>query len=137
MEIPVEKNKEYIVEIIDNGAEGEGIAKIDNYTIFVPNVVKGEKVKILIIKVLSSYAFSRVIQVIERSDERKEIDCKTYSRCGGCNLRHLKYEKTLEIKRNAVQNLVNKTLKRQIEVQETIGMDNPYFYRNKAIYPVR
>lgn len=137
MEIPVEKNKEYIVEIIDNGAEGEGIAKIDNYTIFVPNVVKGEKVKILIIKVLSSHAFSRVIQVIERSDERKEIDCKTYSRCGGCNLRHLKYEKTLEIKRNAVQNLVNKTLKRQIEVKETIGMDNPYFYRNKAIYPVR
>ena len=46
--IPVEKNKEYVVEIIDNGFEGEGIAKIDGYTIFVPNAIKGENVKILI-----------------------------------------------------------------------------------------
>ncbi len=43
--IPVEKNKEYIVDIIDNGYEGEGIAKIDNYTIFIPGAIKGEKVK--------------------------------------------------------------------------------------------
>ena len=47
--IPVEKNKEYIVDILDNGYEGEGIAKIDNYTIFVPGAIKDEKVKILII----------------------------------------------------------------------------------------
>ena len=48
----IEKNKEYIVDIIDNGFEGEGIAKIDGFTIFIPNAIKGEKVKILIIKVL-------------------------------------------------------------------------------------
>ena len=48
MEIPVEKNKEYIVDIVDNGFEGEGIAKIDNFTIFIPNAIKGEKIKILI-----------------------------------------------------------------------------------------
>ena len=53
MEIPVEKNKEYIVEIIDNGFEGEGIAKIDNFTIFINGAIKGEKIKILIVKVLS------------------------------------------------------------------------------------
>ena len=51
--ILVEKNKEYIVEIIDNGFEGEGIAKIDNFTIFINGAIKGEKVKILIVKVLS------------------------------------------------------------------------------------
>ena len=55
--IPVEKNKEYIVDIIDNGFEGEGIAKIDNFTIFVDGALKGEKIKILIVKVLSSHAF--------------------------------------------------------------------------------
>ena len=51
--IPVEKNKEYIVEIIDNGFEGEGIAKIDNFTIFINGAIKGEKLKIQIVKVLS------------------------------------------------------------------------------------
>ena len=55
--IPVEKNKEYIVDIIDNGFEGEGIAKIDNFTVFVDGALKGEKIKILIVKVLSSHAF--------------------------------------------------------------------------------
>ena len=59
MKIPVEKNKEYVVEIVDNGAEGEGIAKIDNFTIFIPEAIKGEKVKVLIVKVLSSQAFGK------------------------------------------------------------------------------
>lgn len=137
MEIPVEKNKEYVVEIIDNGAEGEGIAKIENYIIFVPNTIKGEKVKILIVKVLSSHAFAKPLEIIKESVARQSEDCKSYKRCGGCNLRHIKYEKTLEIKKNALQNLVNKTLNTKIEVADIVGMENPYFYRNKAIYPVR
>ena len=45
--IAIEKNQEYIVDIIDNGIEGEGIAKIDNFTIFIPGAIKGEKVKIV------------------------------------------------------------------------------------------
>lgn len=134
--IPVEKNKEYVVEIIDNGFEGEGIAKIDGYTIFVPNAIKGEKVKILIVKVLSSHAFGKIIEVIEASKYRVESDCSTYKRCGGCDLRHIKYEKTLEMKQNAVQSLVNKTLNNKIKVSKVVGMENPFYYRNKAQYPV-
>lgn len=134
--IPVEKNKEYVVEIIDNGFEGEGIAKIDGYTIFVPNAIKGEKVKILIVKVLSSHAFGKIIEVIEASKYRVESDCSTYKRCGGCNLRHIKYEKTLEMKQNAVQSLVNKTLNNKIKVSKVVVMENPFYYRNKAQYPV-
>ena len=136
MEAPIKKNQEYIVDIIDNGFEGEGIAKIDNFTIFVPNSIKGEKVKVLIVKVLSSHAFGKVLEIIKKSEYRTESDCGTYKRCGGCNLRHIKYEQTLKMKQNAVQNLVNKTLKSKIRVQETLGMENPYFYRNKAQYPV-
>ena len=120
MEIPVEKNKEYIVDIIDNGFESEGIAKIDNFTIFIPGAIKGEKVKILIVKVLSSHAFGKVIEIIEKSESRQDVDCDTYKRCGGCNMRHIKYEDTLKIKQNAVQSLVNKTLKNKIEVKQTI-----------------
>ena len=136
MEVPIKKNKEYIVDIIDNGFEGEGIAKIDNFTIFIPDAIKGEKIKILIVKVLSSHAFGKILEIIDKSDKRIESDCITYKRCGGCNLRHIKYEETLKMKQNAVQSLVNKTLKTKIQVQETLGMENPYCYRNKAQYPV-
>lgn len=134
--MPVKKNETYTVEIIDNGYNGEGIAKIDGFTIFIPNAIKGEKVKILILKVLTSHAFGKIIEIIEKSKHRKESDCTTYKRCGGCSLRHIDYEQTLKMKQNAVQSLVNKTLKNKIQVQETLGMEKPQNYRNKAQYPV-
>lgn len=134
--IPVKKNEEYIVDIIDYGYEGEGIAKIDSFTIFVHGAMKGEKVKILIVKVNSSHAFGKIIEIIEESKVRKQSDCNTYKRCGGCNLRHMEYNETLNLKRETVQNLVNKTLEQKVTVKETIGMENPFHYRNKAQYPV-
>ena len=59
----ISKNEEYEVEIIDNGYNGEGIAKIDGFTVFVPNAIKGEVVKILIVKVLSSHAFGKFLEI--------------------------------------------------------------------------
>lgn len=132
----IQKNQEYIVDIIDNGFEGEGIAKIDNFTIFIPGTIKGEKVRVLIVKVLSSHGFGKVIEILEKSQARQDVDCNTYKRCGGCNLRHVKYEETLKMKQNAVQSLVNKTLKNKLQVRETVGMENPLHYRNKAQYPI-
>ena len=61
----IKKNQEYIVEIIDNGYEGEGIAKIDGFTVFIPGTIKGEKVKILIVKVLSSHAFGKILEILK------------------------------------------------------------------------
>ena len=134
--MPIEKNKEYIVDIIDNGFEGEGIAKIDGFTVFIPNAIKGEKVKILIVKVLSSHGFGKIVEIIKKSKYRVEPDCETYKRCGGCLLRHIKYDKTLEMKQDKVQNLVNKGLKNKILVSKAVGMENPYYYRNKLQFPV-
>lgn len=136
MEIPVNKNEEYIVDIIDNGYEGEGIAKINDYTIFVPQAIKGEKCKILILKTTASHGFGKILEIIEKSSSRIQSDCTTYNRCGGCNLRHIDYQTTLKMKQNVVQNLVNKTMKTKIEVEATIGMEKPYNYRNKAQYPL-
>lgn len=131
----IKKNEIYEVDIIDNGYEGEGIAKIDGFTIFIPNAIKGEKVKIKILKVLSSHAFAKIEAIIEESEYRANVDCDTYSKCGGCAMRHIQYEKTLEIKKSAVES----TLKKQgidVKVNDTIRMENPYFYRNKLQYPL-
>lgn len=136
MEIPVNKNEEYIVDIIDNGYEGEGIAKINDYTIFIPQAIKGEKCKILILKTTASHGFGKILEIIEKSSNRTQADCTTYNRCGGCNLRHIDYQTTLKMKQKVVQNLVNKTMKTKIEVEPTIGMEKPYNYRNKAQYPL-
>lgn len=133
----MQKNEEYIVDIIDNGFEGEGIAKINNFTIFIPGAIKGEKVKIIIVKVLTSYAFGKILEIINPSKDRNiNIDCSTYKRCGGCNLRHVNYKTTLKMKKNIVQNLVDKNLKTKVVVKDTIGMEHPFHYRNKAQYPI-
>ena len=131
----IEKNGEYVVEIIDNGYDGEGIAKIDEFAIFIPGAIKGEVVKIVVVKVLS-YAFGKIIDIIKSSDKRIDSDCSTYKRCGGCNLRHIEYDETLKMKNKIVKNLINKKLDESIHIRETIGMNNPYYYRNKAQYPV-
>ena len=128
MKVPVEKNEEYIVDIIDQGFEGEGIAKIDNFTIFIEGAIKGEKCKILIVKVTTSHAFGKLIEILDKSKYRVETDCGTYKRCGGCNLRHIDYEETLNIKQNTVQNLVSKTLNNKINVNNNfVNLLNIFF----------
>ena len=132
----LKKGAEHIVDIIDNGIDGEGIAKIDNFTIFVPQTVKGEKVRILILKVNKSYAFAKAIEILEKASQRVTEDCETYKRCGGCSLRFLDYEATLDIKEDTVKNCLRKSLGREPKVNKTIGMGNPYNYRNKLQYPL-
>ena len=137
MDIPVKKNEEYVVDIIDNGYEGEGIAKIEGFTVFISGAIKGEKCKILILKVTASHAFGKIIEIIEKSPFRVESDCGTYKRCGGCSLRHIEYDETLNMKQRMVENLVRKTFsEKSIKVLPTLGMGNPYNYRNKAQFPV-
>ena len=131
----IKKNQEYIVDIIDNGYEGEGIAKIENFTIFIAGAVKGEKCKILIVKVNKNFAYGKLLEVISKSDNRKDVDCGTYKRCGGCALRHIEYDYTLKMKQDIVQNLVDKA-QIDVQVKPTIGMQEPYYYRNKLQYPV-
>lgn len=131
----IKKNEIYEVEIVDNGFNGEGIAKIDGFTVFVPNAIKGEKVEIKILKVLSSHAFAKIENIICESKARKEADCDTFFKCGGCSMRHMEYSQTLEIKKNVVES----TLRKQgidVKVNSVLKMDKPYFYRNKLQYPV-
>ena len=132
----LKKNEEYIVDIIDNGFQGEGIAKIDGVTVFIDKAIKGERIKIKILKVQTNFAYGKIIEILEKSINRLVEDCNTYKRCGGCNLRHIKYEETLNIKKSIVENCLYKALKRDIKVNDVIGMNNPLYYRNKLQYPV-
>lgn len=132
----INKNEEYIVDIIDNGIDGEGIAKINDYTIFVPQTTKGEKARIVIVKVNKNFAFAKALEIIGKSKNRVKEDCSTYKRCGGCSLRFLDYEETLNIKEQTVQNCIKKATKQNIKINKIIGMGNPYNYRNKLQYPL-
>lgn len=132
----IKKNQVYEVEILDNGFKGEGIAKIDGFTVFVPNAIKGEKVQIKILKVLSSHAFAKIEMILEESKDRRDDDCETYAKCGGCVMRHIDYRATLEMKRNSVVSTLKKQGLEDVPVMGTIGMENPLYYRNKLQYPL-
>ena len=133
----VEKNKEYILDIISIGYEGEGIAKIEGYPIFIEGAILGEKVKVLIVKVKKNYAYGKLIEVIEPSSERIEPKCSIYKRCGGCTVQHMSYKKQLDYKFERVKDCITKIggLSEEL-VKYPIGMNNPERYRNKVQLPV-
>lgn len=133
----IKKNEIYNVEIIDQGFEGEGIAKIDEVTVFIEGALVGEVVEVLIVKALSHFAYGKLLKVIKSSSVREKEDCEFFKNCGGCSLRHMSYNATLELKKNTVENCFYKALHRQVDVQNCIGMEEPIGYRNKLIYPVR
>ena len=124
------------MNISDIGYEGEGIAKIDGYTTFVKGGLKGEKVKIKMLKVNKDYGFAKLVEVLEKSEERDEPICSVFGKCGGCSLQHINYEAQLDYKTNTVRNTLRKALGYDVDVEQTIGMGIPYNYRNKAQYPV-
>ncbi len=132
----MQKNEEYIVDILDTGFKGEGIAKIDGITVFVPGLIKGEKAKVKLLKVNKTLAYAKTVEIIGPSKYRVEPDCATYEKCGGCVLRHIKYFETLRMKEQAVQNTLKKELGHDVKVEKCIPMAEPYYYRNKLQYPV-
>ncbi len=132
----IQKNQEYELEIIDQGFEGEGIAKKDGYTIFIPQAIQGEIVKATILKVTPSYAIGKIKSILKSSPYRMEPDCAVYPRCGGCHLRHMDYNSTLALKEKIVWNCLQKTKVSIPALEPILGMGNPYYYRNKLQYPV-
>lgn len=158
---PIEKNKEYILDIVGMGYEGEGVGKIEDFTVFVPGALEGETVKIRVVKVNKNFAFGKLLDVIEESKHRTEPICNIYKRCGGCQLQHFSYEAQLKFKKQRVEDCIKRIGKLKVKelefrnsenlekhinnsdfsgdeitIHNTIGMDNPYRYRNKVQLPV-
>ncbi|HHD2762797.1 TPA: 23S rRNA (uracil(1939)-C(5))-methyltransferase RlmD [Clostridium perfringens] len=134
----VEKNKEYIFDIISQGYEGEGIAKIDNkYPIFIEGALKGEKVKVRIVKINKNFAYGKLMEVLEASEERVNPPCAIYKRCGGCKLQHASYKAQLDFKWDRVKDCVSKIGKLDPSiVKYPLGMEEPWRYRNKVQLPI-
>lgn len=133
----IKKNDIYNIKITDLGTQGEGIGKIEGYTLFVKNTLPGEEVKALVVKANKSYGYGKALEIITPSPYRIIPPCSFAGKCGGCTIQHLEYSKQLKLKQNKVkQNIMRIGGFNNIEVEPVIGMDEPYHYRNKAQYPV-
>ncbi len=134
---PVVKNEMVETEVTGLSHEGFGVGRVKGFTLFIPGALPGEKVLAKVVKVKKQYGYGRLLELRSPSSERVEPDCPAYRRCGGCQLQHLAYEKQLEWKRQWVID----SLRRigglfDVMVHPTIGMPDPWRYRNKAQIPV-
>lgn len=135
------KNSKLEVTITDLGVNGEGIGKVDGYTLFVKDAVVGDTVVALITKPKKNYAYARCEKVLVPSPFRVATRCKFAGPCGGCQLQMVSYDKQLQMKQDKVRtNLIRiggfeDTYIDQI-MEPIAGMTEPFHYRNKAQYPV-
>ena len=135
--IPVEKNKIYEMQIDALGSNGEGIGRIDGYTVFVEGALPGEKISVLIVKVKKNYGYGKLMEILEVSPERREPMCPVAKQCGGCQLQHLSYEAELAYKTREVKDVMERIGGiKGVEVKPALGMEDPWRYRNKAQFPV-
>ncbi len=135
------KNDLVTVTIEDIGTEGEGIGKIDGFTLFIKDAVMGDTVEAKIMKAKKNYAYARLEKVLKPSPYRVEPKCAYHRQCGGCQIQALSYERQLEFKENKVRNNLLRIGGFAPELLDAImepivGMEEPYYYRNKAQYPV-
>ncbi|MDF2472823.1 MAG: rlmD [Anaerocolumna sp.] len=134
----IKKNDELIVDIVDISSEGEGIGKHQGFILFVNNTVVGDKVKVKVMKTKKSYGYARMMELLEASPFRVEARCPIAEKCGGCTLQHLVYRKQLEFKQNKVKNCLLRIggFTENIPMEPIVGMEEPFYYRNKAQFPV-
>ena len=136
-----EKNDRVTVTIEDIGSEGEGIGRVDGFTLFVKDAVVGDTVEAKIVKSKKNYAYARLEKVLKASPFRVEPPCPFHRQCGGCQIQALSYEKQLEFKDRKIRNNLiriggfDETFVDE-RMEPIMGMEKPWHYRNKAQYPV-
>ncbi|MBD5159472.1 MAG: class I SAM-dependent RNA methyltransferase, partial [Ruminococcus sp.] len=131
-----EKNQFINAEITGITSEGNGVCRIDGMAVFVPDTAVGDVCRIKIVKVLKSYAYGIVDEIITPSPERITPDCPAYKKCGGCVFRHISYDAECQIKNDIVRDAFRRIGGLNPEFTDFIKADNTDRYRNKAQYPV-
>ena len=127
--------------IEDMGVGGEGIGKVDGYTLFVKDAVIGDVAEVKVTKAKKHYGYARLMKILSPSKERIEPKCRFARRCGGCQIQEMSYESQLRFKQEKVQNNLERiggfpeALLEQIS-EPIVGMEVPFYYRNKAQFPI-
>ena len=135
------KNDLVALHIEDIGADGEGIGKVDGFTLFVKDAIIGDTVEAKIVKSKKNYAYARLEKVLEPSPFRVEPKCALHRQCGGCQIQAMSYERQLQFKADKVKNnllRIGGFSEEELSavMEPAVGMVHPFRYRNKAQYPV-
>lgn len=134
------KDDRLTITITDIGNDGEGIGKVEGYTLFVKDAIIGDQALVKIMKAKKNYAYARLEKVITPSPFRVPNRCKFAKQCGGCQIQELNYTKQLSFKNNKVRNNLiriggfDESFIDAI-MEEPVGMEEPFHYRNKAQFP--
>ena len=134
-----EKNEILELQIEAIGSEGEGIAHVNGYTLFVKDTVVGDRIEAKVVKTGKSFGYARCECIIEPSPDRIEPVCPISKRCGGCQFQHLSYEAELRFKQEKVFNCIKRIggfKDEEIPMLPIIGCEEIMHYRNKAQFPV-
>lgn len=125
------------VTVTGLGSTGEGVGKVEGFTVFAHGGLPGEVVKVRLNSVKKTYAMGEVTSIIKASEDRCEPVCPIYQQCGGCQLQHLSYAAQLKIKTQQVKDaLLRIGHLKNVEVLPILKAENPLYYRNKMQFPV-
>ena len=131
------KNQVLEVACTDMNVNGYGVARVDGFVIFTKGLLLHEIAKVKLVKVFKRYAYAIIEELLLLGKSRTTPICSVYPRCGGCNLMHMDYQHQLQFKQTSVQQQLDYHHVKHVKVNQTLGMTNPFAYRNKVICPVR
>ena len=137
----MKKNETTIVKIEDIGVNGEGIGKVEGYTLFVKDAVIGDTVEAVVTKAKKNYGYAKMLKVLEASAYRVPKKCPVARQCGGCQIQELSYEVQLDFKTKKVYGNLERIGGFAPELLDAVmepicGMEEPFYYRNKAQFPI-
>ena len=119
------------------GSNGEGVGRREGLTIFVEGALPGEEIISEVTQSKRNYAVAKLIEILRESEDRVKPFCSIYEQCGGCQLQNLNYAAQLKWKRQQIIDALEHIGKIfDVEVFDTLGMENPLRYRNKMQFPV-
>ena len=130
------KNLEFTGQVESLGSNGEGIVHFGQTVFFAPYTAVGEKVKFRALKVKDNIGYAKALEILTPADERVRPRCPNFTRCGGCQIQHLRYGAQLKLKTKIVSNALQKIAGIRFHVSPAVKSDSQYEYRNKLQIPV-
>jgi len=137
--IKIQPKQTFPLTIKRLGINGEGVGYFKKQVVFVPGALPGEEVVVEATKIHPKFAEAKIKKIRRPSPYRVKPICPVYAQCGGCQLQHLQYDQQLKEKRDIVIQALERHTKLpvgQLDIRETIGMEDPWGYRNKSSFQV-